>query len=548
MTGKGQAINHQTKAHSRIAAGTAIAKPRAKLRFGPKRGSGDTERPSVGKLVMATTLSISRIPLLPLSNLIQPANRKATCPTRNNSRAAIGLHSVGNMLEVGGLVLRLAWLRNEQREYAAPSVIYVASSRPRQGGRPSLTARLIIPLVLFATPRIAAAQAEPEKDEVVTPTDIFDPERGRGLSISGGLVLYNRTRIEGIYDTNIYNVEQNRTKDTLARIETDFRLSTRLSRHEFELQTGGALRRYAKTSEENSETYYVYGRTFLDFGGRIAVRARGGYVRGIEMRGTAGDQFASDRPLRFNDTNLEVSADRTGGILEAGVTGTIQRRKYLNTTVNGITVDLGPRDATIKRIAVRASYRVSPVIRVYSQFGGNEVRYDENLGIPRDSHGYSLLVGARYEVTRLIDVTAAVGYMRQHFDAPGVKPASGLSYKLAGTWSPTPMWRVTASGERVVDSSPLSNVPAIVRGNFDLKVQRALGNRMLVEAGVSYIDEKYNGLSGTDRRYAGYGNVHYRITNNIGAVVEAGYRKQTGGASGRSYNGAWVSAGLRIAL
>jgi hypothetical protein len=558
MIEKGQTISQMTKAQNTIAAGTAKARPRAKLRLGPNRGLRDAERlSSVGDLAMANALSIIADPLLRLSDLIQPTEKKAAFTTRDNSRATPRVPArsgqqgryralvaaTGDTMQLGRIVLGLALTDGEQHERTIRRVIHVAPEHPRRA-KPPLAARIAILLALFAAPRVAAAQEE----DVATPTDMFEAEKGRGLSLSPGLVLFNQTQAEAHYDTNIYNVEHNRTNDTIGVVDTDFRLATRLPRHELELLSGITLRRYADISDENSETYYVNGRAFLDLGDRIALRAGGGYERGIEKRGTAGDQFATDRPIRFDNKRLEVGIARTGGILEMGLAGSIQRRKFLDATVNGVTLDLGHRDAVIRKAALQASYRLSPVLRLHTEFGANQVEYDRNVGVSRDSKGYSLLAGIHYEVTKLVDVTAAVGYIHQDFDAPGTKAATGLDYKLAASWTPTPMWRLTASGARTVDASPLDDVPAIVRSDFDLKVQRALGRRVLVEAGVSYTDEDYRGSNGTDRRYAGYGNVQYRVTENIAAVVGAEYRKQTGGASGRDYSGAAVSAGLRIAL
>ena len=503
---------------------------------------------------MTITLSISKDLLLLLGQLIQSANSGSAPTTRDNSQKGLTvpgstrlyaprrirylLSGAVNLWQLTDLTVRLAPARSRQAE--GHRVIYAASGRPRRA-QPRISARVAIFLALMAAPRMAAAQ----EDEVETPTDMFEREKGEGLPISPGLILYNNTFLLAEYDSNIYNVEQNRTNDTIGLLKSDFRLATRMSRHEVEFLTGGAIRRYAETSEENSETYYAAGRTFLDLADRTAIRIEGGYARGVERRGTAGDDFTTDWPIRYDDGNLEARVERTGGILEAALTGSIRHRKYLDTSIGGVPKDHGNRDASVQRVTAQAGYRVSPVLRLHGQIGGNQVKYDRDLGVSRDSSGYSALLGVRYEVTRLVDVTAAVGYMHQSFKAPGTESVSGLSYRVAGSWTPTPMWRVTVAGERVVDSSPLENVPAIVRANFDLKVQRALGDRMLVEASAAYTDEDYRGLDRHDRRYATDVNVQYRVTKNIAAVVGAGYRKQTGG---REYSGATASAGLRIAL
>jgi hypothetical protein len=284
-------------------------------------------------------------------------------------------------------------------------------------------------MVLFATPRIAAAQPGP----VETPTEIFEPEKGPGIPLGSAFILYNHTRATAQYDSNIYNVEHGRTNDTIGIVESNFSLAANLPRHEVEVLSGVGIRRYADTTAENSETYYVDGRAYLDLADRLGAHIKGGYARGFEMRGTAGDLFTTDRPVRFDDTHLEASLERTGGILEAALAGSIQRRKYLDASINGISIDLGSRDATIRKANVKASYRLSPVMRLSAQIGGNQVEYDQNPAISRDSSGFEALAGLHYEVTRLIDVEAAVGYFRQNFDGraySGAWASAGLRIAL----------------------------------------------------------------------------------------------------------------------
>lgn len=552
MLGKSQAISQTIIAQRKSAAGTATNSPRAKLRLGPTRGGRGAERFSVGDLVMAITLSIIGHRVLPLEDLIQSANREPRRTTRGRARSVSGAarqppgRSIGRILTGAAGLPRVALQLAANRPCRHPArqrVIHVPSGRIRPR-KSHLTPRLAIFLALFATPRMATAQAD-----VATPTSMFEPEKGRGMPVSGGLLLFNRTLLQGEYDTNIYNVDQNRSRDTIAVLNSDFRVATRLPRHELAVEAGLGIRRYADTTDENSETYHVDGRALLDLGDRIDLRASGGYARGFEMRGTAGDQFATDRPVRFDDTHFEATIDRTGGILEASLSGSLQGRKYLDASVNGLPVNLEDRDVKIRKAVFQAGYRISPVMRLYAQVGGNEVEYDRDLpGASRNSSGYSALAGLRYEVTRLVDLTAAVGYIHQSFDAPGIPAVSGINYRLQTTWTPTPMWRLTASGERAVDASPLNNVPAIVRSSADVKVQRALGDRVLIEAAFTYIDEDYHGLDRNDRRFAGSADVQYRVTNNIAAIVGAGYRKQTSGMDGRSYSGASIKVGLRVAL
>jgi hypothetical protein len=349
-------------------------------------------------------------------------------------------------------------------------------------------------------------------------------------------------------DSNIYNVASGKTADTIGVVDSDFRLDTSFLRHFAELAGGVGLKRYGKTTAEDTTTYYGSAKGRLDLGDRITVDADGGFWRDYEMRGTAGDVFATDRPVLYNRRQVHARIARSGGTLELALEGSLRTQDYLDASSQGVRIDLHYRDATVRQGALEAQYRLSPAIRLYAELDGNEVAYAQNLGYPRDSHGYAVLAGIHLKVTSLIDMEAAAGYMRQTFDTPGTPPVSGINYRLTATWTPTPMWRIIASGRRDVDASPLSNSPAIVRSTLDFRAQRALGDRVLIEAAASYIKEEYQGLNLNDQRVEGNAGVHYRLTSNIGVLAQVGYRRQTASELGRRYSGFSGSVGLRFVL
>lgn len=550
-----RAANWTIRAQRIRETGTATNRARPKLLLGPKRGFLSPRSLFNSNSLIPTVLSEFSGPLPLLGELKQRIARLRALSSlksesgggRSTTRRQAGSSScarwLGDARQLAGLLVTLLLAGEERREQAVSRVIYVASGK---GTRPraSLVSRLAILLVMVLSPRVASAQTE----GVATPTQMFDPENSPGIPVGHTLILRNETVLQARRDSNIYNVATDKTADTIALIDSNFRLGTNSLRHAAQLSAGFALQRYGKTTAENTSTYFADARTRLDLGERITVDADGGFARGYEMRGTAGDQFATDRPVLYNRKQIHARVARSGGILELALEGSVRTQDYLDAFSNGVRIDLGYRDATVRQGALEAQYRLSPAVRLYAELGANEVAYAQNVGYSRDSSGYNALAGVHLAVSSLVDVEAAAGYMRQTFKTPGTAPVSGISYKLAATWTPTPMWRLTASGSRNVDASPLSNVPAIVRSTFDLKAQRALGDRLLVEGGVTYTQESYRGLDRTDRRVEANVGVHYRLTSNVGALAQVGYRKQSGRASGRQYSGISGSVGLRFVL
>ncbi|WP_241127622.1 outer membrane beta-barrel protein [Novosphingobium terrae] len=431
----------------------------------------------------------------------------------------------------------------ERREIAANRVIYVMSGKAKRRA-PTLVTRATLLLAMLALPRVASAQTA----RVLTPTEMFDPENSPGVPLGDALVLRNETTLQAQGNSNIYNVDTGSRADTIGILQSDLHLATTSARHWAELSAGGMLQRYAKIGAEDTSTYHGSARTRLDLGHRITVNADGELARDYEMRGTAGDQFTTDHPVLYNRKQLHVRLARSGGILEVAFDGSLRTQDYLKAAIQGVPVDLSYRNATVRQGMLETQYRLSPALRLYTELSVNQVTYAQNLGYPRNSSGYAALAGVHVAVSSVIDAEAAVGYMRQTFQLASSPPVSGISYKLAGNWTPTPMWRLTATGRRDVDASPLTNSPAIVRSTFDLKGQRALGDRVLVDAHAAYTQEDYRGLPRSDRRVEAGAGGHYRLTRNVGLLAQAGWRQQWGGASGRSYSGFSGSVGVRVVL
>ncbi len=428
------------------------------------------------------------------------------------------------------------------RDTAIRHVIHLGSGRKRTSS-PNLALRVALFVAVFSTPHAAMA----EDPAVVTPIELFEPEAGEGLRIGPGFILKPQAAIDFTYDSNIYNLDIAKRSDQLVSIRPRLVLQSDFSRHMLQLQAGADLRRYFKTSDENSESFDASALAKLELGQRIDVIAQAGYLRGIEARGTAGDQFTTDSPVVYHQKNAKLGIARSGPRFGVSVTGQVVRTDYGTTAFAGVPIGLGFRDVTVWSGVARTDFGLSPRTKLFAEAGLNKVDYSAP-GVPsRNSDGFALLGGVHYEVSSLVDLEVAAGFIRQNFKNPLFSKVSGLNYRLAGTWTPRPTWKLTAVADRAVEHSPLANVPAIVKNSFRLTAQNALSDRLLAEAEAGRYVENYSASPRQDRRWYAQGSLHYRLINQVGIVGALGYRKQDGGAAGRSYDGLTASLGVRAA-
>lgn len=550
-------ITASKRAHRSTAAGTAQTKARPKLRRGSGAEQSGSDRDPDKSSSMATALTIMTRSLPLLDSLGQ---RHVAAVTRHKADAS---RQVPMRKMVRGKWLR-AWdeiitfvqvpgLLRDEADLEAPRsgapVIRLPAPHSAWSGHPfrtSLASRLVLPVVCALFPGQAFAQAiEPAP---LTPIDLFLPENSQGVRVAPSLILQSTIEASIAHDTNIYNRELNPRADTIAVVRPTLHLGTDWSRHALEVEAGAEVQRYFETSSENSEQWNLKGKVRFDLGQRLTLNAGAGLARKVEPRGSVGDIFGTDRPVRLMEKYANFEIARTGGRLELIAGGSITKFSFAEASLNGAPIDLGFRDVVVRQAHVRTNFALSPRIGVFADLSGNQIDYSRDIGAPRNSNGFGVLGGIHYQISALVDVEAAVGLISQSFEDPLVPRTNGLNFALSASWTPTSRWKLVAGGHRTVDPSPALGVPAIVRSDLSLTAQYAVSDKILFEAGGAFVREDFRGFPRSDDQFLANVAVHYRLTDRLMASAKAGHRQRSSSVPGQSYDGWHLGLSLKATL
>jgi polysaccharide biosynthesis protein VpsM len=543
-------LNHSSTPQSSNDTGSATSTPRAKPRLeylrtedcSPSRQPifADVALPILTKLIALLRGFYNPISSDKLGST--PKTLHSTANSASKPLNSVAGRSVLRLLNDVLTILRVAAGDTENPRETVQPTIYVPSGRAKKAC-PKFVKRSIALFVLLAQGRAAYAQDE----RVQTPIEMFTAEEGQGLKLGNELDLNLQASLEGIYDTNVYDTASRRQSDAIAVFRPAVQLITRLPRHELRLLGDAEIRRHASLTGENSEQYSVASAGLLELGGRIDVTPEAGFARKIERRGTSGDQFLTDSPIAYHEKHVSLQVARTGGTLEVRLSGSLYKDDYVDSRISGIPVDLSPRDVLVRRANLRTSLAISEPTRIFVNLSVNQVSYDHNPGSSRDSSGYAALLGGQIQVAKLITAEAGVGYIHQSFADPAIRSVSGLNYWVSAQWTPTPKWQLTAKGEKQVEPSPRADAPAIMRSSASLNVMRAMGDRLLVEATIGILSEKYWQTPRTDHSYSADLSARYRLTRTIGLVASTGYRKRTSEADITArYDGFDIRFGVNV--
>lgn len=407
----------------------------------------------------------------------------------------------------------------------------------RISGRAALLA-LSAPLA-FAGP--ALAQERP----VEMPETLVETGEPLGLR-SGGMMIYPRIAADLRHDTNLFRREDAQA-ETYAVIRPGVRVQSNWSRHAVRFDLGAELRRHFEFKSEDSEQLAARGLVRIDWADRTTITGTATLARRTERRGTFGDQNPPDAgPAGYTEKQGAVQIARTGGQLE--LTGELGIRKldYSKDTVPDAPLGNNLRDVRQEWFRVRVGARSSERLALFTQARINRTGYE--IERTRNSKGFSLLAGVRYDLTGRLVAEAAAGYAQQDFTDPAIRDFKGVDFALAASWTPTARLRAELRGARSIERSPLIGVAAVIQTSVEGAASYALTSRVLAGVEAGLVRESYRGIGRRDTRAYAEATARYNFNRSLSAFAGAGYSRQDGrGPGARQYDGATFRIGLSFA-
>lgn len=511
-------ISEKSRAQARPATGRAITSPIAKPRRAGRFATAASSRALIDAQLVESVVSVM-----------------ATCPRPGTDRTRTASCAANILLQ-------------------SSTIPYLIESECESSSRANVSsvrrfARFAVVSAVFPAALFVSQPATAQERPVGSPEGVLEKSEPKGLR-AGTWTLYPSVGAELRYDSNVYNQPSGARDDTVAVIRPRLRVASGWSRHSLSLDASGEVRRYFQLSDENSEQYALRADGKFELAERVTMAAAVVAARRIERRGTVGDLFRSDKPVEYDERSASVALARTGGLLELRATGSLSRVTYNDAIVDGLPVDLSSRDVRRVNAGIRADYEMSDRTRLFAAVSGNDIHYLHSVTTTsRDSKGFSVVGGIKYDVSGLLSLEAGAGLIRQDFDDSGKKDFTGVGFNASATWTPQLRWRLEMEAARSVERSPRQDADAVVETTVTATVSYALGARTLVSVEGGYIGEDFRGIDRSENRYFAELRARYALTPEIGVYAGVGYRKQEGqGIASRDYHGMTARIGVGIAL
>ncbi|WP_396593036.1 outer membrane beta-barrel protein [Brevundimonas sp. R86498] len=372
---------------------------------------------------------------------------------------------------------------------------------------------------LFARDRVVAVRDRPRPDY-----------EALGVPF-GTFMAYPRVQLDAEYNDNIFAVATGADDDWIVRIKPEVSLESGWSRHSLGAYARGTISRYQDFDGENSEDYGVGAAGRLDITRAANLAAGADYASLTEPRTSSNAPASTVEPISYSLASGYLAGSRVSGRVKLSGRGDIRTYDYEDgVTLTGVEIDQDNRDRTVTSLSGRGDYAISPATALFVQATANSRDYDTatSLLLPaRDSDGYEILAGANFEIGALSRGEIAVGYINQEFDEAVYSKIDGFGARAQVEWFPTQLTTVTATGSRTIEDSGIAGSGGYLSSAVGLAVDHELMRNVLLNAGVTFSRDQYEGLDREDERLQASVGGTYLMNRTLGISLAASRFEQT---------------------
>jgi len=374
---------------------------------------------------------------------------------------------------------------------------------------------------------------------------------------AGSFIVFPRLDLAELYDSNVFSIPSGVKSDFYTDIAPDVVVNSDWNVHALNFDVGSETKRYATQVSENYTNAHAIANGRLDILNEIYILSGAQYQLAHEDRASPNSIVGQKNPTQYQVGGIGFGYVHEPGRLGFRIDGIANMYSYDNAqTATGATVIETDRNRWEYAVKPRLEYEIIPNYRAFLQASGNGRSYQatfDQFGFKRDSAGWEVDAGTALDVTNLITGEIFAGYLEQNYADARLKPVNGVGFGSNLLWTVTELTSVHLGVTRSVQETIVNNGlagTAFVEASSDLatganlSVEHELLNNVLVNAGVTYGQDDFQGLSRIDNTYGANAGARYLINRVLTASLDITYQKRDSNQSINNYEREIVAARL----
>ena len=319
----------------------------------------------------------------------------------------------------------------------------------------------------------------------------------------GRFVITPAVSIRERFDDNIYLADDNPTSDVITQIAPRLNLQSEWRYLKLYVGTGAELGFFAKSDDDNYQDVDMRAGAELDIGGNTSLEGAFEWHRAHDPRGGNDVPTGATEPVIFRDVQAHLKATHATNSLHYQTELALRRLDFedaTDSTGNRITND--DRNRLETREAIRVLMPLDLGREIYGEFNFNQRQYDripDDAGLVRDSAGFQVLGGLRFDLTNLITADIAGGWMAQNYADPAFGNIADYTLRADIEWAVTRLTSIGVKAARQVRETTLPGASGIVAFDGGARISHELRRFLSITANANYTDEAFQQTTRRDR-------------------------------------------------
>lgn len=330
---------------------------------------------------------------------------------------------------------------------------------------------------------------------------------------AGSFIIEPSVGVETRYSDNYLALSSGEVESWSYSVSPELSLRSDWNRHALQIVFGADAEWFEANSSDDAFSYGVDAQGVIDITRAAALKLNAGYLHGQEDRG-ADDARGVAATVTDTDTyTAGVEGRYKAGLVRVSPFATYALENFDDVDrIGGGIANNDDRDRQRYGYGLEVGYEFLRGYEAFVRGSGEAVRYEDSLddnGFGRDSDSYSVLVGANFQVTRLIEGRAGVGYTHRTYDDARFGDQGDIAIDVGLDWSVTPLTTVSLDASQTFAETTTSGSGGSSDRGVRLGVQHMLRENIRIGAYGGYLNQEFEGISRTD--------------NDVTAGLEAAY-------------------------
>ncbi len=350
--------------------------------------------------------------------------------------------------------------------------------------------------------------------------------------------------LEQRYDSNIFEESSSETDSFITSVAPRFSAETTWSRHKLEFDIGGKGEFFLNSPDDDTQTFDATFGGIVDVTRRLRFRARAGYQRNAEQRGSDEVDFPVGGPIKEDQFHGEARVQYLPGDFRIEPFAIVRRRDFLDRS----GVDQDDRDRLVLIGGVEVGYRLLSGVEAFVRGSYVDIDFDDSVdsdGVDRDSRGYEAFGGIRLRLSRLLVGSFGAGVGFAEFDDPTLDNTTDITARANLDWRPTRRIQVGFNARRAIEQTNVAGAADKIVTDLGVSGRYEILRNLSGSLSAGLRRSTFNGTPRRDTGYFGQAALDWDVTRRTSFRVAYRYFTEDSTLASQDFDKHEVSLSVR---